>query len=1037
MDKMYLESALRYILGRSGIEQLKYPVSPPMPVDIKITFDFSRKEKNAGGRWIVPCAMASGDGSYNRTYYAVVKGRGKRLSRLFDLKKDAEIAVEELIDKDPFGAVPAGSPVEKPLDKIDPREIKQILIMENRKAIMEAKLGETVIDVWPLVSGLRKKYPEAVIHIVSDFPGAFEGKIFKGKIRPLTKDKAEEIYSSREKRIGYLEENDIDMVFEIGRPAMNFYDTGPVDFGDLEMPYIFEVNSPMGWTSAISPSISIIGGKQSFRDRQGRRYYIPFDKQDFLEGIAAPSYDPSISGATWKLDKAGIWALAMRNSCLFGLDVNADNLLSIGPTPDETVGALRWLEEEHKRSSGGETFDPTRKIIVVNVYAVTQQNLVPEDVWVDLITNLIENVKGAYLVFPHGGEMDKDVWYVDRIVRKVRQKFKARGVAAETLMNGNEMILPRQDIYPHMQSLLGITDAVITLDTGLSHLANGVYDIPTVVITSGDILQWMVPRDNATAVIGKPGMMHFIGMAGMKVLQERLIEEIESFAKEINRKEERPLAKLAKAAAVWVRRRAELDRDLLENYRIDCPEAEEDLRDFIIQVMKILDVPLKIMPEIVFVDSSPQTEMGIPRFSIKLATFEKGRSYLLVDKSTLYDPLEPGSRLAVEKEEAQNRALVRYETKVTDTLHEIMGHLLIRSVFEEFKETHFNAMRIDMSVERYTERDTSLRYVYDYILKVKTEEEVLARIMTILAAKEISSRRPDIINADILRSLEDIGIDLGAGNMFDNLDAILDWTGKGKALSTLRYNETLAKHRDDIKKDILMKYKPAMERMRFFGMRKHAQVKEEERSAEAASEPFFRNIQDARMLAEDMARAAISIDTTKKMVLVFDRDVGGAYRQKIAEVIEELEEALKNVLTDEAISDLEIVWAPASRIREKVGEYSDIEEAEIFVFANAQNRESLSDIEGRVHSVYINDKGFEINAYYPLPQIVAITLAQYLDPSTISQVRPVMDKLNIADIRLSEKDGTLVFTLLPDAEPMDEQELIRELANLKRFLKSA
>lgn len=1035
MDTMYLESSLKYILNKSRIEDLNYKISPPFLSGIKLTFDFSLKEKKKRGVWLLPCSIETQEGMHYREYTAVVESDKGKVSIVFEKNEEALPFAESLPATDPFADIAEGSVVERPLDKIDPREVKNILIFESRK-FGEAKLGETVIHVWPLVSGLKNKYPEAVIHIVSDFPDAFKGKTFNGKVKSVEPEEKEFLYQDQERRLDFLKRNDIDMVFEIGTPGVNFCTLEPDDFKKGEAPYFFEVANIMGVTSAITPVVNIGLSPQGFRDRKGRRFMLPDDEEELLSGIAEKRQISSFwggMGLRWMLEEAGIWKLAMRSCNLFGLEVTSENLLSIKPIPEETMGALRWLEEQYQRDNRGKLFDPTRKIIMVNVYAVTQRTLISEEAWVDIIAKLIEQVQGAYLVFPHGGEMDKDMFYLDRIIDKVQNKIGRAG-RKNAARKGNEMILPRESIYPHIHSLLGIADAVVTLDTGLSHLANGVYDIPTIVISSGDILHWMVPRENAKSVIGNMGITRRMDGGLEDLVHERLIEEIDAFAREINIKEERPLAKLAKAAAVWSGERNKLDAALLEKNRIYCPKAEEDLREFIKKAMELLDVPLSLMPKIVFVDSTPQTEMGVPRFLVKLYKPEGGEKYLLVDKSTLYDPLK--ARLASD-EDLYSRSKVSPKYKSNEVIHEIMGHLLLRVMFPEFMENHQKALSMNVLGEEELLPKHSMQYIYDEIMQVKTEEEVLARLTTIRAIAELNKRSPGFIESDIIESLIDRGVDPYAENIFDNIDIVMRLAMKGRALSTLRYKEIIARKGEEIKQKLIRTYESAMMRKGLFTGSKGGIEQKDKDKGKGKESRFFSDIKDAEKLAQDMARAALSIEAAKKIVLVFDSDIGGAYKHKIASVIEELAEAVSRVQKDPEGADFRIVWADAGRMGNEVEKYSTREDTEVFMFANEANRALLVKVEKKAHSVYINDKGFEINAYYPLAQIVAIALAQYLDPGVIDQVRPFMNDLNIAEIELSKEDDTLVFTLIPDAEAIDSQKILKELAAMKRFLKAA
>lgn len=111
------------------------------------------------------------------------------------------------------------------------------------------------------------------------------------------------------------------------------------------------------------------------------------------------------------------------------------------------------------------------------------------------------------------------------------------------------------------------------------------------------------------------------------------------------------------------------------------------------------------------------------------------------------------------------------------------------------------------------------------------------------------------------------------------------------------------------------------------------------------------------------------------------------------------------------------------------------EGAEIFVFARGSERDKIETLVGKVHSTYINENNFPINAYYPIMEIVTITLAQFMDGQTIKQIPCALDKLNIKSV--IENDGTLIFTLLPKAKQYDTRDLIKQYSILKKLLESA
>lgn len=121
---------------------------------------------------------------------------------------------------------------------------------------------------------------------------------------------------------------------------------------------------------------------------------------------------------------------------------------------------------------------------------------------------------------------------------------------------------------------------------------------------------------------------------------------------------------------------------------------------------------------------------------------------------------------------------------------------------------------------------------------------------------------------------------------------------------------------------------------------------------------------------------------------------------------------------------------------------------EIFVFTKEDTRSVIKSFESaqNVHLGYIDDKTFSGDAYYPLPEIVLIRLAQYLFPSILQEGMNQVINSNISggsvtlsDINIQSivKEGNvLIFNLLPDAERLDRQDLVRKYAAFSRAMKA-
>jgi len=194
------------------------------------------------------------------------------------------------------------------------------------------------------------------------------------------------------------------------------------------------------------------------------------------------------------------------------------------------------------------------------------------------------------------------------------------------------------------------------------------------------------------------------------------------------------------------------------------------------------------------------------------------------------------------------------------------------------------------------------------------------------------------------------------------------------------------------------------------------------------------DLTDQETLAQILIEAVFSIMLRKKLVLAFDDKLGGMQASKVLAVFDELNDLKKEPKYEKLLENLVIIKDDISKLPQKVSDYLE-DDAEVFVFARQHERETLSDIEKSVNSVYINEDELPENAYHPLAEIVTITLSHYLDSSTLERIADILEKLNIESI--DPEDGMLIFKLLPDAKEFDRMELIKKYANLKRFLRSA
>jgi hypothetical protein len=120
----------------------------------------------------------------------------------------------------------------------------------------------------------------------------------------------------------------------------------------------------------------------------------------------------------------------------------------------------------------------------------------------------------------------------------------------------------------------------------------------------------------------------------------------------------------------------------------------------------------------------------------------------------------------------------------------------------------------------------------------------------------------------------------------------------------------------------------------------------------------------------------------------------------------------------------------------------------VFVFAGPDRKASLRKISARkgVRSHCVDDSGYDAAAkdksYYPLPEIVTIALAQYLNPS-VDMAEYVKKNMNLKKLCLGditkdkEAEGMLIFSVLPDTDRLPLNELPGRCARLEELIRNA
>ncbi|MFC1548551.1 hypothetical protein ACFL5E_01175 [Candidatus Omnitrophota bacterium] len=207
----------------------------------------------------------------------------------------------------------------------------------------------------------------------------------------------------------------------------------------------------------------------------------------------------------------------------------------------------------------------------------------------------------------------------------------------------------------------------------------------------------------------------------------------------------------------------------------------------------------------------------------------------------------------------------------------------------------------------------------------------------------------------------------------------------------------------------------------------------------------LRDIKNEEELCQSFIDIAISkllSDGVEKLVLAFDTSLAEGQGVNPITLMERLEELKEDDRYKVLLKDLVIIKAPANKLEGKLAEYMDKENTPVFVFAHNANKRALRRVEPKANTVYIKEEGagglsFPREAYYPLLEVVVISLAYYIDKSSLEHVEKHLKAVNIEDIDPTDESSLLVFTLLPEATPIDLQAHMKKYRRLKEFLKAA
>ena len=211
---------------------------------------------------------------------------------------------------------------------------------------------------------------------------------------------------------------------------------------------------------------------------------------------------------------------------------------------------------------------------------------------------------------------------------------------------------------------------------------------------------------------------------------------------------------------------------------------------------------------------------------------------------------------------------------------------------------------------------------------------------------------------------------------------------------------------------------------------------------------ILRNIAKKENLGLNLIEALLSHSVNKKVVLAFDKSLEREFNGKpLWQFLDAIRELKRNPSYKKILENLEIIQFSPDDAEEKLTGCMEGENTELFIFAQNKDRAHLESFQENAHYAFMDESDFPDAAEYPLAEIVTITLVRSVEQTILSPgVNNILtarngrkldlSRINIESITL-EENGVLLFQLLPEAEKVGNDVLIKQYAALKRILKSA
>ena len=179
-----------------------------------------------------------------------------------------------------------------------------------------------------------------------------------------------------------------------------------------------------------------------------------------------------------------------------------------------------------------------------------------------------------------------------------------------------------------------------------------------------------------------------------------------------------------------------------------------------------------------------------------------------------------------------------------------------------------------------------------------------------------------------------------------------------------------------------------------------------------------------------------------EVVLAFDSCLGGGYAKKAIAIFDVIDDLKRDSKYGDFLKKIEVISFDPAR---ESGSLENKIKAGALVFTFARDNDgviqNIQDISqnARVIQTYIDETQISAllgaeNIYYPLFEIVTMSLARHIDQLSIEEI----DKISRSvEISAREAGGKVIFTILPPIKRFEYYELLRFYAHKKKVLISA